>query len=270
MKCCVDGCDRDASYKEKQLCQMHYFRVWRNATTELVRPTAKPRIEDRRGYQFLHAPTHPLRSSGQSYVAEHRVLMYEKLGPGAMCCELCGVEMTWKTCQIDHIDENPRNNALSNLRPLCRRCNVWRNMPPTQERLPNVLVLTAFGETKTAGEWAKDPRVSIWAATIKRRKRAGASDMDAIFGEKKTHHGRGIKKYERKPRIESQRSNAVAITYGGKTLTAAEWAREPGVTATRAGIVYRVRQGWPAERVLYSPNRNCGQSRQSTPQRRGN
>lgn len=35
MKCCVDGCDRDARYKEKQLCQMHYFRVMRNSTTEL-------------------------------------------------------------------------------------------------------------------------------------------------------------------------------------------------------------------------------------------
>jgi len=30
VKCHIDGCDRDAQYKERQLCQMHYFRHMRN------------------------------------------------------------------------------------------------------------------------------------------------------------------------------------------------------------------------------------------------
>ena len=37
MKCCVEGCERDAHYKAAQLCQMHYFRQRRYGTTETVR-----------------------------------------------------------------------------------------------------------------------------------------------------------------------------------------------------------------------------------------
>lgn len=44
MKCCVEGCERDAHYKAAQLCQMHYFRQRRYGTTETVkRGKAKPR-----------------------------------------------------------------------------------------------------------------------------------------------------------------------------------------------------------------------------------
>nr|MDQ6120782.1 HNH endonuclease [Klebsiella pneumoniae subsp. pneumoniae] len=35
--------------------------------------------------------------------------------------------MTWKTAHIDHIDEVVDNNSDSNLRVLCRACNVMRS-----------------------------------------------------------------------------------------------------------------------------------------------
>lgn len=256
MKCKVDACEREARYKSACLCQMHYFRLRRNGDFEIHAATAKPRIEDPRGYQFVHAPRHPLCAKGQIYVGEHRVVLYEAIGPGDMHCEMCGILMTWKTCQVDHIDENPRNNHLGNLRPLCRRCNTWRSMPPAHERMSNAVALTFNGETKTAHEWSKDPRVGISGTAIRHRKKKGWSDERCLFGEKLTHNGKPrIDKREPKTRFKHERSNAVAITVDGVTKTAAEWAREPGVSVSAAGIVWRTRQGWEPERAVFQKGR---------------
>lgn len=208
MECRVDGCGKKARYTTAQVCQTHYFRLWRNGTLDIVRKPARPRIYER-GYTFVHAPHHPLTSPGQIYIAEHRAVLYEKIGPGPMSCELCGVSMTWKTCQSDHIDQNRANNDPSNLRPLCRRCNVWRSMPPAKDRLANVKVLTFDGISQSAHEWSRDPRVKVTSATIRRRLQAGMSDEDALFSRKITHNTKQTKKP--KPSIQQEITKADSI-----------------------------------------------------------
>lgn len=256
MRCEAEGCNLEAVYKAACLCQKHYFRFRRNGDLNIHRKKAKYRIEDERGYQFIHAPRHPLCRKGQIYVAEHRIVLHEAIGPGPMKCEICGVDMTWDTCQADHIDENPKNNDRSNLRPLCRRCNVWRNMPAAAVRMKNAIVLTFEGESKTASEWARDPRVSVSGATIIRRKRDGMTDEQALFSRKITHNG-AIKKDNRprKTRFKYERKNAIAITIDGVTKTAAEWSREPGVTVGVSGLVWRIKNGWDTKRAVFQAGR---------------
>lgn len=253
--CRVDGCAKTAMYKSDRLCQMHYHRIRKHGDTELHRKQARSRYECDRGYQYIYAPNHPLTPEGQFYLAEHRKVLYEAIGPGTMSCEICGASLTWRTCQADHIDENPRNNKRENLRPLCRRCNVWRSMPPAAQRIKGALALTFQGETKTANEWARDPRVCVSRGTIKRRKQAGMTDEAALFGEKVTHNGRAPKPPKRKTQFKHERKNSIAITVGERTMTAAEWAKEPGVTVSGAGIIYRVRSGWSHEKAVFQKGR---------------
>lgn len=254
MQCKVEGCDSEARYKADQLCQKHYHRQWRYGTTDAVkRVKARERIEDKRGYQYIYAPDHPLTARGQWYIGEHRAILYAALGSGPMQCAICGCALTWATCQADHIDENPRNNNRDNLRPTCRPCNTRRGRKP--EYMYSEHKVTFEGETKTPTEWSRDPRVHVSRGAIVARLRAGMTPADALFAPKMTHNGKPPKPTQRKTEALHQRSNAVAITCNGKTLTAAEWAREPGVTVSRAGLIWRLRQGWEPSRALFQLGR---------------
>lgn len=187
MKCHVEGCDREVQYQRDQVCQKHYFRFMRYGTYELTKTgKAAPRITNPAGYVKIYSPNHPLITKGQIYVYEHRAIIYAKYGECLPPCVLCQVEINWKTCHIDHIDEDISNNSEENLRPLCRTCNTRRNLKLKAHEHRGHYAITIDGQTKTPNEWARDPKVNVTVGTILRRKRNGYSDQDAVFADKKT------------------------------------------------------------------------------------
>jgi hypothetical protein len=194
MQCKVEGCEREADYKAAQLCQMHYFRQWRYGTTDTVRRgKAKPRQENPQGYQWVYLPGHPLCHKNGRYVAEHRAVLFEAIGPGSMKCDLCGCDLTWDTCKVDHIDCDVRNNARENLRPTCNTCNTQRGVGPAADWLRTHAIEFA-GEVKTAHEWSRDQRVQVASHTILGRIRKGMSPEQALFAPKRTHTSKPAKK----------------------------------------------------------------------------
>lgn len=128
MKCKVNGCDNECKhYPGKGVCQKHYFRMMRYGTYELTkRGKRKDRTKNSKGYQMINFPDHPLVMAN-GFVYEHRKVIYDRYGDTLPPCEICGKEVTWKTAHIDHIDEVVDNNSDSNLRVLCRACNVMRS-----------------------------------------------------------------------------------------------------------------------------------------------
>lgn len=86
------------------------------------------------GYKTARAPGHPVAwQNGDAYV--HRVVLYDKIGPGVHLCHWCGRELQWNVQGIhrliaDHLDGDTHNNAPGNLVPSCRRCNSERSRRP--------------------------------------------------------------------------------------------------------------------------------------------
>lgn len=52
---------------------------------------------------------------------------------------------------------------------------------------------------------------------------------------------------------DRNRRNNRTLTYGGETLTVAEWAERTGIEKT--ALLYRINAGWDAERALTTPAR---------------
>ena len=252
MKCKIDGCCENAHYKKAQLCAKHYHRIWRNGKIEtMLEEKIRTKGFSRqyritmpgKGYQRLYEPGHPL-SDSQGYVSEHRKVVYERVGQVLPPCELCGAEINWENCHIDHIDNDVTNNTPENLRPLCRVCNTRRDYPKAHTVKTNHAI-TYGGVTMTPTEWARQPNVKLSGNSIVRRIKNGATVEEALFGEKKTHNGKKkTDNRKRKTSAKHERKNAISITIGGVTMTSAEWSRHKECNVTDGAIRARVKLGW--------------------------
>lgn len=137
--------------------------------------------------------------------------------------------------EVDHIDRNPANNDVTNLRWVSHSGNM-------RNRLNNK-TLTIDGINKTLVEWSEISNVDYH--TIKKRLYNGWSEKDAVFKTVSTKRTMN-KEYKRKPNY-----NSILYEFNGESHTLSEWARITGLN------VYTLRSrnhmGWSIEDILTRP-----------------
>lgn len=124
--CEVDGCGKEARPGLLPICMMHYHRRYRTGTTD-QRPAPGPRVSEH-GYSVVCIPNHPMKPKSQNGSYVHRVVAYEKYGPGPHPCHWCGAEVDWDKAHVDHLNGVKLDNGEENLVFSCPRCNGARGI----------------------------------------------------------------------------------------------------------------------------------------------
>ena len=127
--CTVPGCEKPTRSTGADWCKMHYHRWYRHGSVDRV--ATRIRTGADRRYRTVPAKGHPLaHANGRAY--EHRVVLYDLIGPGTHECFWCGVMVEWgpkgspDELQPDHLNNDGGDNRPENLVPSCRRCNTTR------------------------------------------------------------------------------------------------------------------------------------------------
>ncbi|MEU8186026.1 hypothetical protein [Micromonospora carbonacea] len=128
--CEVAGCAKPTRSRAAKLCKMHYHRQYRHGSVDRTAHTAGISASKGRRYRAIYRAGHPLaRSSGRVY--EHRVVLYDQIGPGPHPCNWCGTTVHWDpvdgpALQVDHLNGVGDDNRPENLVASCNACNVAR------------------------------------------------------------------------------------------------------------------------------------------------
>lgn len=77
------------------------------------------------GYRQLKRPDHPL-ACATGIVFEHRMVLYDSIGPGPHPCHWCKQLLDWDDLQADHLNHIRADNRPKNLVPSCPSCNKGR------------------------------------------------------------------------------------------------------------------------------------------------
>jgi hypothetical protein len=131
---------------------MHYYRKRRTGSYDLNPKQLPERILQSAGYVRLLSPNHPLNDHNGNRAYEHRVVYYNNHGKGPFHCHWCGRPITWADMDIDHLDDNKANNAISNLVASCPRCNKLRGKHKMIAK--KSAWITFNGKTLTVRQWS--------------------------------------------------------------------------------------------------------------------
>lgn len=108
------------------------------------------------GYVLVYAPDHPIRTETQLHVYQHRVVLYDAMGPGPHSCHWCGKSLDWPSIEVDHLNTKRNDNRLCNLVVSCSACNAARAGKKAQITKRERNELTLNGKTQTIPEWAAE------------------------------------------------------------------------------------------------------------------
>lgn len=129
--CGVEGCGR--GLYARGYCVMHYSRLRKRGALGAAGAIRRQKGEgsvNGDGYRVIKAPGHPL-ATAQGKLLEHRAVLYAAIGDGLHPCHWCGKKLPWRggaarAINVDHLDDNRLNNALTNLVVSCLDCNTKR------------------------------------------------------------------------------------------------------------------------------------------------
>lgn len=133
--CCVEGCDKQTrSPGEGGMCEMHYGRVRRNGSTDIIKKE-KIKKNSHDGYIRTSDISHPV-SCKDGMIYEHRRILFDKIGWGPHECFWCKTSIEWTPGEknkkgslvVDHKDTDNTNNKIENLIPSCHKCNCLRGL----------------------------------------------------------------------------------------------------------------------------------------------
>ena len=101
MRCKIKGCTKSIRVKSKQLCNMHYQRLNR-----YYGETRDSLLSRRERIEYVSSSGYAMIKVNGKWMLKHRHIMQQKLGR---------VLDSYRE-QVHHIDGNPLNNELDNLR----------------------------------------------------------------------------------------------------------------------------------------------------------
>jgi len=90
----------------------------------------RPRAKKPGRYLMIYCFGHPLADS-TGRLLEHRLVLFDKIGPGTHPCYWCRKKLTWEygLLEVDHLNNHGRDNQPKNLVASCHRCNTRRHHP---------------------------------------------------------------------------------------------------------------------------------------------
>jgi hypothetical protein len=164
--CVIEGCDKPRRSAGADWCKMHYHRWYRHGSTDKVATASPITASLGRRYRTIGAKGHPMAmANGRAY--EHRVVLYDAIGPGPHACHWCSAEVDWLTkgdpanLLPDHVNGDGADNRIANLVPSCMTCNTARGSQARHDAL------------RAAGWWSNNDTIAGLAGG--RRQRVGGA-----------------------------------------------------------------------------------------------